>query len=101
VRTVCLGLIAALLPACTTLEEELRFHRQAHAKSSDPSYLIGFSEGCESAYAQSHIVIKAQYRRDESRMRRDGRYASGWDDGRAACNYPDSRTTFLLKRRGG
>ena len=98
-RIFCLSLIAFCLSGCATLEEEIRYQTQAQARSRDPAYLSGFSEGCESGYAQSSIVIKAQYKRDESRVRKDKQYATGWDDGRAACNNPGGSATFLFKRR--
>lgn len=94
-----LSILAGLaLAGCATLESELAYQTRENARSQDPAYLSGFSDGCTSGYAQSSIVIGAVFKRDEARMRQDLQYAKGWSDGRTACNYPGGRTTFLFRR---
>jgi hypothetical protein len=95
-RRASLILSALVLVACASSETLVRHKTEAYAKSKDPGYLAGFSDGCTSGYAKSSIMVKAAYTRDEARFSKDRQYAAGWDDGRLQCNYPSGSPTFLI-----
>lgn len=97
-RAAGIMLSALALAGCASSETLVRHETEAHARSRDPGYLAGFSDGCTSGYAKSSIMVKAAYTRDEARFARDRQYASGWDDGRLQCNYPEGSPTFLIGR---
>lgn len=92
----CVVLLAALLAACATADELVRQQTEAHGSARGPDYAKGYSDGCMSGYARSSIMVKAAYTRDEARFRQDRDYAAGWDDGRLACNFPESSPTWVF-----
>ena len=95
-RTAGIVLTVLVLAGCASSETLVRHKTEAYAKSTDPAYVAGFSDGCTSGYAKSSIMVKAAYTRDEVRFSKDRQYATGWDDGRLQCNYPSGSPTFLI-----
>jgi len=97
-RWICIVLTSLVLAGCASSENLVRHKMEAQASSKDPEHLAGFSDGCTTGYAMSSIMVRASYTKNAEKYRLNRAYAKGWDEGRAACNFPGGSPTFLIGR---
>lgn len=78
--------LVLLMSACSIVPGRLERARES-VKDKPAAYQAGYMEGCESALTELEAVWgnEAKWRRDDARMKSDGDYALGWNDGRWKC----------------